>query len=99
MRESGVARPQPIHHHLGVLEFAFAMGVDALAASYAAEIEPHHDRTRSPQPACHTIHHFVVHRPAVKRMRMADETDLAGGTSFRLFEKRFDLPGAAFEQV
>jgi hypothetical protein len=61
----------------------------ALARAHTAKVEPQHHCARLPQAARQPENHFIVHGPAVQRMRMANQRGESRFSLFRFFQQRF----------
>ena len=96
--KSGIARPQQGQRGAGIFHFADAVVVLALAQVDAAIVESQHHRAGAPQAARDAIDHFVVHGPAVLRMRMANQNGVARIPIFGLFEQRFQFSGRPIDE-
>jgi hypothetical protein len=71
----------------------------ALTARNAAEVESQDNGAPSPQSARQPIDDLIVHGAAEQRMRVADKAGFVRRAVFRLFQKRFQLPGRTIEHV
>ena len=64
----------------------------------AAIVESQHHGAGAPQPARDAVDHFVVHGPAVLRMRMANQNGVVRVAIFGLFEQRFQSSGRPVDE-
>ena len=82
---------EPIQGNANIIHFSISVIMLALAQSGAAEIEAEHGESETVQSFHGMKHDLVVQSSAIKRMRMADESGVAGilGTDV---EQGFELP-------
>jgi hypothetical protein len=74
------------------------------AASHAAEIEPQHHASRSPQSARNAMHHLIQHGPPAQRVWMANQAGFDGRAVVAravagFFQQRFEPAGGAFDEM
>jgi len=72
-RHAWKLRPQKIERGPNIALLAVAAVVFALAQACAAKIKPQHGNAEGIDRFRRLINHFVVHRSAKERMRMADD--------------------------
>jgi len=98
-RQMVISRAQPGEGGPRVLDFADQIAVLALAAVHAPKIETQHGRASAAQSTGKSIDDFVVHRAAVKGMRMTDQRCERGRLLLGLFKERFEASGGTWYEV
>ena len=73
-RKSGILRGQKIDYGQNVVRLAHPFVVRSIAQAHAAKVEAHDGQRKSMNRFRRLINHFVVHRPAKQRMRVADDS-------------------------
>ena len=66
---------QEVKRSRGIRQFANALVVFALASADASEIETQHRKSHVEETIVQIVHDFVVHRSAVTRVRMQNDSD------------------------
>jgi len=101
-RHGGIFRREKINHGQNIVALAGSFIVCSFAQSHSAKVEPHDGQPKSMNRFRGLVNHFVVHRPAEERMRVADKTSLGRlrvlGT-FRFFQQCFERAGGAIDRM
>ena len=88
---------QPVQRHPDIIGFTGAVVMLALAQSRPAKVKPQDRETKIIQRLHGVKNYFVVQRPPIKRMRMANQDSISGIRNTRI-DKRFEPAGRALQK-
>ncbi len=73
VRNSGISISEPAKRELRILEFSATVVIATLAALGAAKVESQRGKAQRGESSTKRVGHFVMHRAAMQRMRVADD--------------------------
>ena len=88
---------EPVQRSVYVFGFSFAVAVLSFTQPKAAKIEAQHRKSKTVQRFHGMKHNLVVHRAAVNRMRMTDQSSMARILCARV-EQRFEASCGAIDE-